>query len=121
MKDWTKFLKEQEETDLKKLIEEENLNEEETRRFIDNSFREGQVKTTGTDIDKILPPMRLFGGGNKTARKQTIIEKILKFFEKYFGLNLKPDTDDDIEYTVKEEDDDYLMVAEDDEDYNVDE
>ena len=121
MNDWTKFVKEQEETDLKKLIEEENLNEEETRRFIDNSFREGQVKTTGTDIDKILPPMRLFGGGNKTARKQTIIEKILKFFEKYFGLNLKPDTDDDIEYSVKEEEDYNSMVAEDDEDYNVDE
>ena len=64
MNDWTKFVKEQEETDLKKLIEEENLNEEETRKFIDNSFRDGQVKTTGTDIEKILPPMRRFGGGN---------------------------------------------------------
>ena len=45
--------------------------------------------------------MRLFGGGNKTAIKQTIIEKILKFFEKYFGLNLKQDTDDE-DYNVDE-------------------
>ena len=87
-KDWTKFVKEQEESDLKQLIEEENLNEEETRKFIDNSFRDGQVKTTGTDIEKILPPMRRFGGGNRTERKQTIIDKILKFFEKYFGIGI---------------------------------
>ena len=88
MNDWTKFVKEQEETDLKKLIEEENLNEEETRKFIDNSFRDGQVKTSGTDIEKILPPMRRFGGGNRTERKQNIIDKILKFFEKYFGIGI---------------------------------
>lgn len=86
MNDWTKFVKEQKETDLKTLIEDENLNEEETRKFIDNSFRDGQVKTTGTDIEKILPPMRRFGGGNRNERKQSINEKILKFFEKYFGI-----------------------------------
>ena len=88
MNDWTKFVKEQKETDLKTLIEDENLNEEETRKFIDNSFRDGQVKITGTDIEKILPPMRRFGGGNRTERKQTIINKVLKFFEKYFGLSV---------------------------------
>ena len=88
MNDWTKFVKEQKETDLKTLIEDENLNEEETRKFIDNSFRDGQVKTTGTDIEKILPPMRRFGGGNRTERKQTIINKVLKIFEKYFGLSI---------------------------------
>lgn len=86
--DWTKFVKEQKENDLKTLIEDENLNDEETRKFLDNSFRDGQVKTTGTDIEKILPPMRRFGGGNRNERKQTIIEKVLKFFEKYFGLSI---------------------------------
>ena len=86
MKDWSKFVREQEESDLKNLILEENLNEEETRKFIENSFRDGQVKTTGTDIEKILPPMRRFGGSNRNERKQTIIERIMKFFEKYFGI-----------------------------------
>lgn len=86
MKDWSKFVREQEESDLKNLILEENLNEEETRKFIENSFRDGQVKTTGSDIEKILPPMRRFGGSNRNERKQTIIERIMKFFEKYFGI-----------------------------------
>ena len=121
MNDWTKFVKEQEESDLKKLIEEENLNEEETRKFIDNSFRDGQVKTSGTDIEKILPPMRRFGGGNRAERKQTIIDKVLKFFEKYFEIGIFGNKNDENNvYTIEENDDEYLdMVAEDSEEYKI--
>ena len=100
--DWGNFVKEQKEKDLKSLIEEENLNERETRKFIDNSFKEGQVKTTGTDIERILPPMRRFGGGNKKERKNTIIAKILKFFDKYFGIsNVEEEHEQDESYTLK--------------------
>ena len=95
--DWQKFVKEQEEIDIKKLIEDENLNEKETRKFIKNSFRDGEVRTNGTDIEKILPPMSRFGGGNRKERKQNIIDKIKKFFEKYFGLfGTRDDEDNDI-------------------------
>lgn len=120
MNDWAKFVKEQEEIDLKNLIEEENLNDEETRKFIDNAFRDGQVKTTGTDIEKILPPMRRFGGGNRAERKETIIEKIKKFFEKYFGIwNSDNNNEADIVYDITEDDTESLaMVAEDKEKYN---
>ncbi|WP_096027896.1 type I restriction endonuclease subunit R [Campylobacter lanienae] len=88
MTDWAKFVKEQKESDLKDLIKDENLKESETRKFIDSSFRDGQVKTIGTDIEKILPPMGRFNGGNRNKRKQAIIEKLLKFFDKYFGLGI---------------------------------
>lgn len=86
--DWKKYVEEQKESDLNNLITEENLKPEETRKFIDNSFRDGVLKTTGTDIDGILPPVRRFGGGtnNRQLKKQSIIEKLSKFFEKYFGL-----------------------------------
>ena len=67
--------KEQKEIDLKKIISDENLNEEETRKFLDNAFRDGQVKTNGTDIEKILPPMRRFGGGNRAEKKENIMKK----------------------------------------------
>ncbi len=86
MEDWRSFVKEQKEFDLKKIIDEQNLNEEETRKFIDNAFREGFVKTSGTDIEKILPPMRRFGGGNRAERKARIVEKIKWFFDIYFGV-----------------------------------
>lgn len=83
--DWRKFLHERKEADITAIIEEERLKPEETRRFIDNAFRDGILKTTGTAIDKIMPPVSRFGGG-RAAKKQGIIEKLMLFFEKYLGL-----------------------------------
>ena len=84
--DWRKYIKEQREKDLSELISNERLKDEETRKFISNSFRDGAVKTTGTDIDKIMPPVSRFGGGNRAEKKQSIIAKLKSFFEKYDGL-----------------------------------
>lgn len=121
MDDWGKFVKEQKEIDLKKIINDENLNEEEARKFIDNAFRDGQVKTNGTDIEKILPPMRRFGGGNRAEKKENIIVKVKKFFEKYFGLGTADENNDGFEYKVTDEEDiDNLdMVAEEEEEYKM--
>ena len=101
------------------MINEENLNEEATRKFLDNSFRDGEVKTTGTDIEKILPAMRRFGNSNKAERKQTIIDKLKKFFEKYFGLNSSNNEDDEIKYEDSNEEDNsnLKMIAEKGEEY----
>lgn len=120
MDDWGKFVKEQKEIDLKKIINDENLNEEETRKFLDNAFRDGQVKTNGTDIEKILPPMRRFGGGNRVEKKENIIVKVKKFFEKYFGLGTVDKNDDEFEYSVTDDEEDYNldMVAEEGKEYN---
>ncbi|NLC44318.1 MAG: type I restriction endonuclease subunit R, partial [Clostridiales bacterium] len=83
--DWRKFLNERREVDIAAIIDEEKLKPEDTRRFLDNAFRDGTLKTTGTDIDKIMPPVSRFGGG-RAIKKQSIIKKLLVFFEKYFGL-----------------------------------
>jgi len=83
--DWRRFLHERKEADISAIIEEEKLKPEQTRRFIDNAFRDGVLKTTGTAIDRIMPPVSRFGGG-RAAKKQGIIEKLMLFFEKYSGL-----------------------------------
>ncbi len=83
--DWRTFLDESKEEEISALIEEEKLKPEETRRFIANALRDGTLKTTGTAIDKIMPPVSRFGG-SRTEKKQGIIEKLLLFFEKYLGL-----------------------------------
>ena len=121
MDDWGKFVKEQKEIDLKKIINDENLNEEETRKFLDNAFRDGQVKTNGTDIEKILLPMRRFGGGNRAEKKENIIVKVKKFFEKYFGLGTADKNDDGFEYKVTDEEEGYNLsrVAEDGGKYKI--
>ena len=86
MLEWNDFVATQREEDLQALIAEEKLKPEETRKFLDNAFREGEVKIVGTDIDKIMPPVSRFGGGNRAEKKNTIIQKIKEFFEKYFGI-----------------------------------
>ena len=83
---WQHFVQERKEDDLTALIAKENLKPEETRRFIDIAFRDGILKTTGTDIDEIMPPVSRFDGSNRTRKKQGIIENLTAFFEKYIGL-----------------------------------
>ena len=85
--DWQRFVREQREADIQTLITEEKLKPEETRKFVENAFRDGVLKTTGTDIDRLMPPVSRFGGGgSRDKKKQTVIEKLKGFFEKYFGL-----------------------------------
>lgn len=83
---WREYVQRRKAEELQEIIESEHLKPEETEKFIESSFRDGQVRTTGTDIDKILPPMSRFGGGNRKEKKKTVIEKIRTFFEKYFGI-----------------------------------
>ena len=88
MSEWHDFVAKKRETDLNEIIKSEKLKPEETRKFLNNSFREGEVKTIGTDIDKLMPPVSRFGGGgNREKKKKGIIDKLRAFFEKYFGIS----------------------------------
>jgi type I restriction enzyme R subunit len=86
--DWRRFVLEQEETDLSEIIEAEKLKPDETRKFVSNAFRDGTLRTTGTEIDKLMPPVSRFGGGGRAQKKQGVIDKLKAFFEKYFGLGI---------------------------------
>jgi type I restriction enzyme R subunit len=89
MVEWQDYIITQRENDLADIIDQEKLKPEETRKFIENSFREDEIKTTGTDIDKLMPPVSRFGGGGTRAKKKkTIIDKLSAFFEKYSGLGV---------------------------------
>ena len=83
--DWRTFVHEQKEKDLDAIIEEERLKPDETRAFIAGSFRDGALRTTGTDIDRIMPAISRFKG-YRAEIKQSVIEKLMAFFEKYLGL-----------------------------------
>lgn len=83
--EWREFVLEQKETELSAIISEERLKDAETRKFVERSFRDGVMKTTGTDIDKIMPPMSRFGGARE-KKKDEIIQRLLQFFDKYFGI-----------------------------------
>lgn len=84
--EWREYVAKEKEKELNRIIEEEKLKPEETRKFMDNSFRDGALKTIGTDIDKLMPPVYRFGGGNRAEKKQSVIEKFKTFFERFFGI-----------------------------------
>ena len=53
-----------------------------------DALRDGVVRTTGTDIAKLMPPVSRFGGGQREEKKQQVIDKLKAFFDKYFGLKI---------------------------------
>ena len=83
---WEAYVKQRKQDDLNEIIASEKLKAGETVKFVENAFRDGAIRTTGTDIDKILPAMSRFGGGNRQEKKKAVIEKLKVFFEKYFGV-----------------------------------
>ena len=85
-RDWNRFVSENREQELQTIIGEERLKPEETRKFMENAFRDGEIKTSGTGIDKLMPPISRFDGNVRTKKKSQIIEKLKSFFEKYFGI-----------------------------------
>lgn len=86
MNEWNTFVAEQREKDLEIIIRDEKLKSKETREFIEKSFHDGEVKTSGTDIDKLMPPISRFGNSKRADKKQRIVEKLKAFFEKYNGI-----------------------------------
>ena len=86
MNEWRDYVVERREHELVIIIEEEKLKDDETRKFLENAFREGEVKTVGTDIDKIMPPVSRFGGGNRANKKKTVIDRLKAYFEKFYGI-----------------------------------
>ena len=111
--DWRRFVLKQEEADLAEIITSEKLKPEETRKFVANTFRDGALKTTGTEIDRLMPPVSRFGGGGRAKKKQGIIEKLKAFFEQYFGLGITEFRDDEQEQSaIYEIEPVYQMAAE---------
>ena len=83
---WNGFVAAEREKALLEIIQAEKLKEPETRKFLENAFRDGEIKTTGTDIDQLMPPVSRFGGGTRARKKETVIEKLQGFFERFFGI-----------------------------------
>lgn len=86
MIEWHDYVVQMRESELLIIIEEEKLKEDETRKFLENAFREGEVKTVGTDIDKLMPPVSRFGGGNRANKKKNVITRLKAYFDKFYGV-----------------------------------
>jgi type I restriction enzyme, R subunit len=88
--DWQKFVEKKKIEELDQIILDENLNRDETYKFIKNSFKDGIISTTGTSIARVFPPISRFSRtGERTKKRETIIEKFIAFFDKFFSISKK--------------------------------
>lgn len=119
MAEWHDYVVAKREEDLENIIKEEKLKPEETRKFLENAFHDGEIKTAGTDIDNLMPPVSRFGGGKRAEKKQGVISKLKTFFEKYFGIGGSSSfTEEQNPFTYNTSSEPALMVAEDKAPYN---
>ncbi|PKO90883.1 MAG: DEAD/DEAH box helicase [Betaproteobacteria bacterium HGW-Betaproteobacteria-1] len=85
--EWQAFISAKKIEELDRIIVDEGLDANATKIFIDNAFRDGAIPATGTAITKILPPVSRFAKNNgHSIKKQTVLNKLATFFERYFGL-----------------------------------
>ena len=74
--------------ELSRIIADEGLRPSETREFVDRAFRDGAIQASGTAITKILPAVSRFSkGGGHSAKKQSVLEKLSQYFDRFFGLS----------------------------------
>jgi type I restriction enzyme R subunit len=85
--DWRKFINEQKKVELGAIIKDENLNPEATEEFINKAFADGELRTAGTDVIKLLPAKNMFSPSFEHAlQKAFVIDKLKAFFERFSNL-----------------------------------
>ena len=85
--DWRAFISVRREMELDLIIRSENLRPDETRLFVESSFRDGALRTTGTAITAVLPAAsRFVVDGGHGEKKQRVIVKLENYFERFSGL-----------------------------------
>ena len=84
---WRAFIAAKREEELESIIAEQKLKPEPTRAFVEAAFRDGQLRTTGTDITRILPPVSRFNrAAGHGETKKRVLEALTSFYERFFGL-----------------------------------
>jgi len=64
------------------------LKEEETKLFVDNSFKNGEIQSAGTAFAKILPPVSRFTPtGERTSLKERVLGRLKEHFDRYFNIS----------------------------------
>lgn len=70
------------------MLKNRRICDNETISFINNAFRDGEIKTVKIDFDKLLPSISRFNkSNNRQEKKIKIAEKLTVFFEKFFNIS----------------------------------
>ena len=86
--EWLRFVENAKRAELETIITEEGLRPAETVAYINQCFREGEIKETGTEITAILPPLPLFTkAGYSQEKKTAVIRKLKAFFDRFYDIS----------------------------------
>lgn len=100
-KDWREFVRESRDADLEELIKANRLNDEKTRQYLTDAFRDGSMSDIGTGLPALMPKKSLFakkdeGSEKRSELKNRIFALLKNFFDKYFGIcGFEEDESDD--------------------------
>lgn len=85
--EWEEYSSKCKYDELQEIISQFKLKQDKTVKYISDSFKDGELKTTGMHIESLLPPISIFSGNNKHYEiKQKVIERLKEYFEKYLGI-----------------------------------
>lgn len=79
------YAQEKQKAEAEELIEDENLNEEAAKRYIQSSLKRQYATENGTELNSILPKMSPLNPQYLT-KKQSVFQKISSFVEKFKGI-----------------------------------
>lgn len=82
--EWSKFVQKKAIEELDDIIKNNNLKKEETYKLMEFALKNENLNLSGTKLDKIMPPMSLFGGKDK--KKIELSETLQDYFDKYVGM-----------------------------------
>lgn len=79
------YAQEKKREEVDNLIEEENLNPENAKRYIERSLNRGEATENGTELNALLPKMSPLNP-QYLNKKQSVFQKIVAFVEKFKGV-----------------------------------
>jgi type I restriction enzyme R subunit len=85
--DWKAYVEAERRAELDQIIAEENLKRDKAYNYMDKSFQDGRMETSGTAITEILPPMSRFTKNDSRAiKRQTVLDRLTEFFDRFRDL-----------------------------------
>jgi type I restriction enzyme R subunit len=86
--DWQKYVEQKKIEELEEIIAKEDLDRDETYKFVRNAFRNGAVSATGTSLARVIPAVSRFSpGGERSKKRESVLDKLTAFFERFFDIS----------------------------------
>ncbi len=92
---WYEYVEEKCAEDLDQIIKDEKLKPEPTWRIMEEAFEYGELRTTGTIVNDILPPASRFNRSGREEKKRRTVDQLYHFFDTYYDIGALQKKDDE--------------------------